>query len=41
MRELMSFDSFSPSLIELIRRNGIGETNVGEKFLAGWELSPY
>jgi hypothetical protein len=41
MRELMSFDSFSPSLIEFMRRNGFGETNIGEKFLTGWELSPY
>ncbi|MBI5250435.1 MAG: hypothetical protein HY912_13155 [Desulfomonile tiedjei] len=41
MRELMSFDSFSEPLVRFIRMNGIGETNLGEKFLVGWELSPY
>jgi hypothetical protein len=40
-RELMSFDSFSPSLVKFIRTNGIGETDIGERILVGWELSPY
>lgn len=41
IRQLMSFDSFSPSLIKFMRTNGIGETNFGERILAGWELSSY
>lgn len=40
-RELMSFDSFSQSLVNFIRMNGIGETNFEGRFLVGWELSPY
>jgi len=41
MRELMSFDSYSANLVRFIRTNGIGETNAGERFLAGWVVSPY
>ena len=40
-RELMSFDSYSQSLVSFIRMNGIGETNFERRFLVGWELSPY
>jgi len=41
MRELMSFDSFSSSLVKFLKTNGLGEANAGERFLAGWEVSPY
>lgn len=41
MRELMSFDSFSTNSVRFIRNNGIGGTNAGERFLAGWVVSSY
>jgi len=41
VRELMSFDSFSSDVVGFIRTNGIGETNAGERFLAGWTVSSY
>jgi hypothetical protein len=41
VRELMSFDSFSSDVVRFIETNGIGETNAGERFLAGWTVSSY